>query len=231
MENLVILSAITLCLFAVALKRRFSLLIAGLGLAFLLVKRTLVLGYPPLFSPFDSIVTFVALLLISAYFLRAEPSFAGGLAAVLLTLTLFLPHQVKEIPPIVRTPLFIVHVSSAMLSYSLFGVGALFSLWNLGKKGEGRVKSEELLKWGFFLFSFSLWVGALWAFTAWGDLFPLEPKSLFSLAFWLYAAFTLHATFDPKLKRFTDALSVGCGAFVLFLFLGINFLFGGSHGF
>ncbi|ADU96842.1 cytochrome c assembly protein [Thermovibrio ammonificans HB-1] len=229
MEKL--LAAVGLLGFLLAAVKRegLLLLIPAISLLAAIAAESLKLGYPPLFSGYYAIALFGALFALSGFSLKANPKFVGTVGAVVTAILLALNPQVKEIPPIVRTPLFFIHVGTAMVSYSVFAVAAIYAIWKGASKEE--IEPLTVAKWGFWLFTLSLWVGAVWAFLAWGDLFPVDPKSLLSLGFWLYCGALLHLPFDSKLQRVKEIGVVGAGLYVLFLFLGVNFLLGGSHGF
>ncbi len=207
------------------LRRKELLGLSALTVLGVLAYRTKLFGYPPIFDGFDTIVLFSAVFGVTALLSKADLRLAGVAAGALLLGTLFLPTEVKSIPPIIRTPLFFVHVGSALISYAVFlscSVIALFS------------KKADVIKpfrWGFFLFTVSLFFGALWAFLAWGEVFMLDPKSIFSVGFWLFTAFVFHSVYDEKLKGVSRWLVIFSGILVLFLFLGVNFLFGGTHEF
>ncbi|MEO2065256.1 MAG: cytochrome c biogenesis protein CcsA [Desulfurobacteriaceae bacterium] len=202
-------------------------LLSGFLLGGLLVYRSFKVGYPPLFTPFDSISLFSSLFFVSAYFLKAGRS--TSVLGILLTLPLLLVNPgVREIPPVVRTPLFFLHVGTAFLSYTLFVLSSLFALYSLIRRELSYIK---LLLVGHYLFTLSLFFGGIWAYLAWGDIFPLEPKTFFSLFLWLFASLTLHLKFESSLKKFTPYFTVALAPLVLFVYLGVNYLFGGTHGF
>ncbi len=191
------------------------------------VYRTFKTGYPPLFSPFDSVLLLAAVFTLISGLM--ETGVGGTILSVILILPLFFLHQgIKEIPPIVRTPLFIIHVTSAMISYAIILSLSVVALFDIKKKS---LSYKKPLMLGFLLFSISMVVGGIWAYLAWADLFPFEPKSLFSLFLWLYTAFLLHVETDRTFKNLKHVLIAAAGGFVLFSFFGINFLFGGTHGF
>ncbi|WP_456426356.1 cytochrome c biogenesis protein CcsA [Desulfurobacterium sp.] len=191
------------------------------------IYRTFKTGYPPIFSPFDSLLLLTAVFALISGLM--ETGIAGTILSIFLTIPLFfLPQSIKEIPPIIRTPLFIIHVTSAMVSYAIFLSLSVIALFDLKKKN---LTYKKPLLLGFFLFSVSMVIGGIWAYLAWADLFPFEPKSLFSLFLWFYTAFLLHVETDKAFKEFKHYFIAAAGGFVLFSFFGINFLFGGTHGF
>ena len=202
-------------------------LISGLSLGALIVYRSFKVGYPPLFTPYDSIALFASLFFLSAYYLRAG-GFGYGVGALLTFPLLFVEPQVREIPPVVRTPLFFLHVGTAFLSYSLFVLSSLFAAYSLVRRELPYVK---LILVGHYLFTLSLFFGGVWAYLAWGDIFPLEPKTFFSLFLWLFASLTLHLRLEPPLRGLTPYFTLALAPLVLFVYLGVNYLFGGTHGF
>ncbi len=207
------------------LKKRELIGLSALTVLGVLIFRTKQFGYPPIFDGFDTIVLFSAVFGVTALLSKADLRLAGVVAGALLGGALLLPSEVKSIPPIIRTPLFFVHVGSALISYAVFlscSVIAVFSK---------RAEVIRPFRWGFFLFTVSLFFGALWAFLAWGEVFMLDPKSVFSVGFWLFTAFVFHSVYDENLKGISRWLVIFNGILVLFLFLGVNFLFGGTHEF
>ncbi len=226
-ERLLPLLVLLISLFALFRQRDYLSLVNGLFLGALIVYRSFKVGYPPLFTPYDSITLFASLFFLSSYFLKAgRLSFLLG---ALLTLPLlFVSPQVKELPPVIRTPLFFLHVGTAFLSYSIFVLSSLFALYSLLKR---ELPYLKLLLIGQYLFTVSLFFGGIWAYLAWGDLFPLEPKTLFSLLLWLYAYLLLHFPLEPRLRELTPYLTLLLAPLVLFTYLGVNYLFGGTHGF
>ena len=228
MEKIGIAASILLLLLTIIRENRFLLLVSSLILTVVLIYRSFLAGYPPIFNPFDTILLFSLLFQIVSFFLKVSNRITSGLALLFTLPLLFFKTGFKEIPPIIRTPLFFIHVGTAMVSYSLFLIASIFAAFNLFGKD---YKTESVVKWGLFLFTLSLVVGGVWAFLAWGDLFPLEPKSLFSLFMWFYFSHLVHLKYDKEHAKLKIILTLIGGLVVLFTFLGVNFLFGGTHGF
>ncbi|MEO2082489.1 MAG: cytochrome c biogenesis protein CcsA [Desulfurobacteriaceae bacterium] len=227
-ERFFALLVILLNTFSLAVKEVRTLhLLSSLVLGVLIAYRSFKAGYPPLFTSFDSISLFAFLFFLAAYFLRAG-RFVSAVGVLLTLPLLFVNPHVKEIPPVIRTPLFFLHVGTAFLSYSLFVLSSLFALYSLiGKE----LSFLKVLLVGHYLFTLSLFFGGVWAYLAWGDIFPLEPKTFFSLFLWFYASLTLHLQFDSSLRKLIPYFTVALAPLVLFVYLGVNYLFGGTHGF
>jgi ABC-type transport system involved in cytochrome c biogenesis permease subunit len=85
---------------------------------------------------------------------------------------------------------------------------------------------------GFFLFSFGVIQGHLLARWEWGTYFSGDPKELSSLVTWLAYALVLVLRWRMGLKgRRVVFLSVMAFAFVLFTFVGVNWILGSRHTF
>ncbi len=229
MEKISVITCLLLLLSSLLSGRRFLQALSPIPLIAVLSLRTLKAGYPPLFDPFDSILLFLLTFLVASLLVRVNVRVSSALSLALAIPLLFVRSSFHLLPPIIRTPLFIVHVSTAMLGYALFVSASIVSIINLLSDQRSDVRKVAL--WGLVLFSVSLTVGGIWAFLAWADLFPFEPKSLFSLLTWVYFALTVHFRFDGKLKRWEDAAFVLGGFLVLFTFLGVNYLLRGTHAF
>ncbi|SMP04331.1 Cytochrome C assembly protein [Desulfurobacterium pacificum] len=191
--------------------------------------RTVNCGFPPFFDPFDSILLFVITFLIALLISKVESRVGYALSLLFSVPLLFVSDKIKDIPPIIKTPLFLVHVGSAMIAYGFVLSASVIAVLHFFSR-EKR-ESFAVLKVAFFFFSLSMVVGGIWAFLAWGDIFPIGPKSLFSFLLWFYLAFLLHVRQDSFLRRYADYFVAFAGVIVLFTFLGVNYLFGGTHGF
>jgi len=229
MEKLAAILCLVLLIFSISFRKRVFLSVSAAVLGLLLIFRTFQVGYPPLFDPFDSIMLFALTFIVVSVLLKLSVRVAGVISLFFVLPLLFVKSSVHLLPPIVRTPLFIIHVSTAMIGYALFIVASLISVLNVVYKENFNVR--KVASWGLLFFSASLIVGGIWAFLAWADLFPIEPKSLFSILTWTYFALLVHFKFDKDLSRFRDAAFIFGGFLVLFTFLGVNFLMRGTHAF
>lgn len=227
--KLAALGAFLLSLLGGIFESSASLIASLLTAVGILTYRSFEFGYPPIFDGFDTVLLFTTTFLGVACALKVDRKFTGLTSALFFLFLLFMNTKIKEIPPIIKTPLFFLHVGSAILSYALFISAGIVSFWSqiTGKEAE----SIKPVRWGVVLFTLSLFFGALWAFLAWGELFLIGPKSLFSLFFWFFSLFVVHSAFDNKLKNYLNWLIFANALMVLALFIGVNFLFGGTHAF
>lgn len=217
--------AVLLSLLGTVFRKHSAIILSALTIAGVIIYRTVLLGYPPIFDGFDTILLFTAVFNVTAIASGVESRLSGGISTLFLTGSLLLPAEIKSIPSIIRTPLFIVHVGSALLSYAIFLSCSILVLF------DAKAKIMNAFKWGFLLFTISLLAGSIWAFLAWGEIFMIDPKSIFSLGLWLFSAFVLHSQYDTKLKTLSRWMVITNGLLVVFLFLAVNFIFGGTHEF
>lgn len=85
---------------------------------------------------------------------------------------------------------------------------------------------------GFFLWTFTLIAGAIWAETAWGRYWNWDPKETWSFIVWIVYAAYLHARVTQRWTgRRAAWLSLLAFACVIFNFTGVNILFTGKHSY
>ncbi len=154
----------------------------------------------------------------------------------------------KTLPLILRTIWFEIHVIASFAGYALFSLafaGAILYLIRSSCSGKGRGVSmrngsgESSLEvartgvvWGFFLFSASMFSGAVWGYLAWGTYWMWEPKILWSFILWFWFAGTMHAWYIKSWKGRTLAILTIIGfAIVGFTYLGVGLLMKSSHSF
>jgi ABC-type transport system involved in cytochrome c biogenesis permease subunit len=88
------------------------------------------------------------------------------------------------------------------------------------------------IMWGFFLFSASMFAGAVWAYLAWGTYWLWEPKVLWSFIVWFYYAGAMHAYYIKAWRGRGLAVATVIGyVVVLFTYLGVGLLMKSSHNF
>src|SRR3984957_15696985 len=154
------------------------------------------------------------------------------------------------LPETLRSVWLPIHVTLAILGYTMFVLAASVSIVYLayesrlkskralGPANEGAPSLEKLdrinyrlLGWGFVMLSLAIVSGAIWADATWGHFWSWEPKESWSLVIWILYAGLLESR-----------LTVGWGGrrgagvtIVLFSvlvgsFVGVNLIFPGKHG-
>ena len=160
----------------------------------------------------------------------------------------FLPREIKDLMPALRSPWFGVHIGTAAISYAAFvlaggaGVKYLVDL----KKGapedetpqhEGHLRqidffSYRLIGLGILMLSATILTGSIWAEEAWSRFWAWDPKELWAFITWIVYAIYLHQRFRKKWqgKRMAIFAIVAVGV-VLFTFIGVNTLLPGLHSY
>lgn len=213
--------------------------------AFLLL-RSIAAAQAPLSGLFASLNFFIWCLGVFyfTYGLRKQLHSIGIIVLPLISLLLFIsskaPTAITPLPVALKTVWFEIHVSTAFISYALFGVGASAAFLNLlpAKRRQLILPADELvedftyrsLAWGFLTFSISMVSGGVWAYLAWSDYWVWTPKELWSSIIWVYYSTYLHArlTRGWQGKR-CQLLAVTGFIIVLFTYLGVGLLMKSSH--
>lgn len=160
----------------------------------------------------------------------------------LLALPLVWESEGGSIPPILRTPLLGIHVTTIIIAYVLLGctainaIAALFLGYARNKKDRmekmahiGRVllyPSTLLLVTGIF-------VGAVWANISWGRYWGWDPKEVWALITLLVCSLTFHTRSIPAMGKSSN-FHIFCIVLflsMLFTFFGVNYFFGGLHSY
>lgn len=206
--------------------------IANLGI---FIKNWYINGYPPFASMYqvlsDISLLFVILMVIIIR-LRPEhkwiaPYFCFG-AVIPLVGTLFMDRNMHwSLMPALRSPFFVPHVFSYVLSYALCSVAFLIGVMGMIKPKE-RERCDNamcmVLRIAFPFMVLGLMLGAVWADQVWGNYWSWDIKEIWSL---ITAAFYLcyfHARRVPKMKKYASIFAT-IGFFALiFTFLCVNVL-------
>ncbi len=205
---------------------------ANLGI---FIKNWYINGYAPFASMYqvlsDISLLFVVLMLLILW-LRTEhkwlaPYFCFG-AAIPLIGTLFMDRNMRwSLMPALRSPYFVPHVFSYVLSYALCAVAFLVCIVSFFKKNERERYGSAMyliLRIAFPFMVLGLLLGALWADQVWGNYWTWDIKEVWSL---ITAAFYLcyfHANRVPKLKKYAPLFSIAGFAALIFTFLCVNVL-------
>jgi cytochrome c-type biogenesis protein CcsB len=204
-------------------------------------------GRPPMSNMFESMVTLAWGLMPLYYLARRNLKLAGldawaagAVLALLGAANLFEP-AIKPLMPALQSYWLLYHVVVIMLAYAgltLSAVGALVFLLRCQGREEGALaagvesftyRSTAL---GFLLLTAGIFLGAVWANEAWGSYWSWDPKETWSLITWLVYAIALHLrrSWDWRGRRFSW-LSLAGFAFMLFTYVGVNYLVKGLHSY
>ncbi len=143
-----------------------------------------------------------------------------------------------------------IHVSLAIVGYSMFVLAASVSLVYLAY--ESRLKAKRplghntermpslekldrinysLLVWGFLMLSAAIISGAIWADATWGHFWSWEPKESWSLVIWVLYAALLESRLTVGWRgRRAAELTIVVFAVLVTSFVGVSLIFPGKHG-
>ncbi len=143
---------------------------------------------------------------------------------------------------------FVLHIVSIFSGEALFAIACgiallyLFQEYDIKGKKMGffykRLPSLEFLdsteyvciKIGFILLTIGIISGFLYAKVVWGRFFDWDPKEVWSVISWIIYAALLHQRLAIGWRgKKASVMAIIGFAFLLFTFLGVNFLFPGHH--
>lgn len=155
-----------------------------------------------------------------------------------------------ELPAPLRSVWLPIHVTLAILGYTMFVLAASVSIVYLAL--ESRLKSKRalgaagddapslekldrinyrLLGWGFMMLSLAIVSGAIWADATWGHFWSWEPKEFWSLVIWILYAGLLESRLTVGWRgRRAAALTIVLFTVLVGSFVGVNLIFPGKHG-
>lgn len=225
-------------------KNKIACILAAIGWAAnlaIFIKNWYVNGYPPFASMYqvlsDISLLFVVLMALILLWRKdlgwLAPYFCFG-AAIPLIGTLFMDRNMHwSLMPALRSPYFVPHVFSYVLSYSLAAVAFLVMVFGLFKKqrfADFERASCFILRISFPFMVCGMLLGALWADQVWGNFWSWDIKEVWSLiTVALYLCY-FHARRLPKMKKAAVIFSLLGFAALIFTFLCVNVLpnIGGS---
>ncbi len=223
-----------------------ALLWAGVACnAALIGSRWVTAGRPPFKSLFESLVLLA--LCVAAVGVAIERLYGtrvfgvaaalGASGALLFALGKW-DAEIVQLPPALQSAWFVPHVVVYFCGYAALFVAAVASGLRLvkpeltlraGTALSGKVSLDavayDATRFGFILLTVGLFLGSVWAKSAWGDYWMWDPKENWALVTWLVYGAYLHLR---KLKQWQGRraalLSVAAFGIVLFTYLGMSAL-------
>ncbi len=235
-----------------------SLLVAGfLLLTLLIFSRSLTFHYVSLLTFHETLLllvwmaTLVTLVLERTYVFKAVHSFMTPLLFTVLFGALFFTGSGVVPTPELRSAWLVSHILSVIMAYGTFTVSFMISLmyllvdYYLKKKRMSQLVFRlpsldsldfyiyRLVSVGFFLLTVSIFLGAVWANTVWGEFWRWEPKEIWSAVTWIIYAAYLHTRLLSGWQGRKVAILSSVGfVTVLFNYVIVRFLLpGGMHRF
>ncbi len=214
-----------------------------------LLMRTIEAGHTPILSIFETLLFYswciilVSLIVVLRYEERLTVLLNIPIACIALVFALFNETPPKALTLILRTWWFEIHVITSFASYALFtlsfSAAVVYLLKYISKDGKSSAGHRNMLDmvnrgilWGFFLFSVSMFSGAVWGYLAWGTYWLWEPKVIWSFIVWFYYAGAMHVSYIKEWRNTGSAVAAVLGfIIVLFTYLGVGLLMKSSHSF
>jgi ABC-type transport system involved in cytochrome c biogenesis permease subunit len=206
--------------------------VANLGI---FIKNWYINGYPPFASMYQILSDISLLFVIMMLFVTMLAPDHGWIAqyfcfgaAIPLIGTLFMDRNMRwSLIPALRSPYFVPHVFSYVLSYSLCTVAFLLILFSFLKKKQ-RDKYEGsayfVMRIAFPFMVLGLLLGALWADQVWGNYWTWDIKEVWSLITVAFYSCYFHANKVPKMRKCAPAFLVIGFMALIFTFLCVNVL-------
>lgn len=229
---------------------------AGLMLVLALVTRFILGGRMPVSNMYESITFAMGAFAIGG--IVFEGIYRQGWVGIglsffgwgLMTMANSMPLHMRKIDPLVAVLNSVwlnFHVTSLLISYSLFLIGFVFCLLYLLKDITGnktgmlpRAEVFEYLTYrsiqvGWPLLTLGIFLGAVWANTAWGSFWSWDPKETWALITWFAYTIYIHLRMNIGWtgRRSIVAAMVGF-LMVLITYFGVSYLpglAGGMHSY
>ncbi len=239
LSALLYLSAFITLLFAKKLPKYLPnmLWIAALIMNVVIVANNwIVNGYMPFVSMYQVLtflgVTFSLVYVYIRYMHGGEfmkKYFIASQAVIMIGVFFMSDGSVWHFPPALRSPYFIPHVFSYMISYALVAVSAIMCITRLFRAQKERTLYENgiyrLVLTGFPFMVLGLFLGALWANACWGEYWSWDNKEVWSLVTVLSLSVYLHFRRQEKLKKYAHVFVI-----LAFVFEIITLFFVGMFG-
>ena len=161
--------------------------------------------------------------------------------AVLIVLMVVLhirmhPHTLM---PVLRSPLFSIHISTIVTAYALLlgilvvGIIALIRPKNLTRMERLKNISTAMLYPAVALLAAGIFIGAIWANISWGNYWSWDPKEVWALITLLIYAAPLHEKLWKSFQKPLFFHIYGILAFlsVVITYFGVNLILGGVHAY
>lgn len=194
-------------------------------------------GHPP-FGSMYHVMTFLPLCFPPLYVLVAVRNKLGWLdsyfaltSAVAFIGALCMKREVVwHMMPALRSPWFVPHVASYMLSYALAAVGFAVTIAaflkrrfsSLDDAAQYEDAAYEIIRLALPFMTFGLFSGAIWAEEAWGTYWSWDPKETWALITWTLYFIYMHCRRTAPLRRFAVAAHVLAFLALLSTFFLVN---------
>lgn len=201
------------------------------------------------FSFFGGVIALLYVLISWRLAIPILGAFILPISMGLLTVAFFSDRGLKPLMPALHSYWMAIHVPVMFLAYSLLGiafaVGVAYLLqeyqlkhkrptdisYRLPSLEELDLLIYQLIMVAFPILTLGIFLGGVWAYTAWGRFWGWDPKETWALITWFIYVVYLHMRlFVGWRGRKSAYLSLIGFLFVLFTYAGVNYL-SPLHGF
>lgn len=158
---------------------------------------------------------------------------------VILMVVLHIRMLTHQMMPVLRSPLFSVHISTIVTAYALLlaimvvGIVAMIKPKDLVRMERLKTLSMSMLYPAVALLTIGIFVGAVWANISWGNYWSWDPKEVWALITLLIYAAPLHGSIWKSFQkpRFFQIYSIFAFLSVVITYFGVNLILGGVHAY
>ncbi|MCQ2257283.1 MAG: cytochrome c biogenesis protein CcsA [Bacteroidaceae bacterium] len=197
-------------------------ILLSLFLATSLGVRWYISEHIPLTNTYETmqIVALTALLYSCFTHKNAMPPLIIAGATLLVTHIASFDPQITVLMPALQSPWLSSHVTTIMISYSLFAM-LLFK------------PNKKMLIWAEVLLATGILLGSIWAKTAWGSYWSWDPKETWALISLIVYMYPLHPATFPWFRSESHQKLYLRLAFltILMTYFGCNYLLTGMHSY
>ena len=158
---------------------------------------------------------------------------------IVLMVVLHIRMLTHTLMPVLRSPLFSIHISTIVTAYALLlgilvvGIIALIRPKNLTRMERLKNISTAMLYPAVALLAAGIFIGAIWANISWGNYWSWDPKEVWALITLLIYAAPLHEKLWKSFQKPLFFHIYGILAFlsVVITYFGVNLILGGVHAY
>ena len=220
-------------------------IVAGLLFAYLTIVmglRWLVSGHAPFAGTYSVMMLMAWLSALAILLLGKRFHIILPLGFLLSGFTMLMASRsgasLSHLMPVLQSPLLSIHVTSMMMSYTMFGLITLNGIMGLilSRKEAGERLMDlslAILYPAVFLITFGTYLGAVWANISWGSYWAWDPKETWALITLLVYAAPLHGRSVKAFRnpRFFHLYTIIAFLCVLITYFGVNLVLGGMHSY
>jgi cytochrome c-type biogenesis protein CcsB len=211
-------------------------------------------GYFPMVNLYESLsflswsISGIFFLFYSKFKVRILGVFVAPLSFVFLLIAFTFNTDITSLPPVFQSFWRPIHIAFALVGDAMFAIAALAGVMYLMQERQLKTKKMNMfyyilpsleisdkinykcLTFGFPMLTIGMITGAIWANSAWGTYWSWDPKETWSLITWFVYAAMLHGRLTVGWRgRKVAILSIVGFLVILFTFLGVNLILGGTH--